>query len=151
MMGASGAVVGVLILFVFHFPKQTILFMFVLPMPAWLFGMLLVAGDLYGAINRPEGSNVAYTVHLTGAAFAFLYHRFGWRLSGLVGLRFSWPRLRRRPKLRLHDPQRREADLSAEVDRILEKVHRSGEASLTRKERRVLENASREYQRRRQG
>ena len=35
------------------------------------------------------------------------------------------------------------------VNRILEKIHREGEGSLTRKERRVLENASREYQRRR--
>ena len=155
LMGASGAVVGMLILFVFHFPRQTILFMFVLPMPAWLFGVLLVAGDLYGAIYRPEGSSIAYTVHLTGAAFAFLYHRFGWRLSGLVGPRLSWPRFRRRPKLRIHAPEQPEerpnADLTAEVDRILEKISRSGEASLTRKERRVLEEASREYQRRRQG
>ena len=155
LMGASGAVVGMLILFVFHFPRQTILFMFVLPMPAWLFGVLLVAGDLYGAVNRPQGSSVAYTVHLTGAAFAFLYHRFGWRLSGLVGPRFSWPRFRRRPKLQIHAPEhpedRPKADLSAEVDRILEKISRLGEASLTRKERRVLEDASREYQRRRQG
>jgi membrane associated rhomboid family serine protease len=153
LMGASGAVVGVLILFVFHFPRQTILFMFILPMPAWLFGVLLVAGDLYGAINRGEGDSVAYTVHLTGAAFAFLYHRFGWRLSGLVGFRSSWPKLKRRPKLRIHHPENPEntdLDLSAEVDRILEKIHRSGERSLTRKERRVLEEASREYQRRRQ-
>lgn len=151
LMGASGAVVGMLILFVFHFPRQTILFMFVLPMPAWLFGLLLVGGDLYGAITRPEGSSVAYTVHLTGAAFAFLYHRFGWRLGGLMGFQLPRPRLKRRPKLRIHDPTPPQTDLSAEVDRILEKIHSSGEESLTRKERRVLENASREYQRRRQG
>ncbi len=150
LLGASGAVVGMLILFVFHFPRQTILFMFVLPMPAWLFGVLLVAGDLYGAVTRPEGSSVAYTVHLTGAAFAFLYHRFGWRLGGLIGFQLPRPRLKRRPKLRIHDPTPPQTDLSAEVDRILEKIHHSGEESLTRKERRVLENASREYQRRRQ-
>jgi len=36
-----------------------------------------------------------------------------------------------------------------EVDRILDKIHREGESSLTRKERHVLESASREYQRRR--
>lgn len=149
LMGASGAVVGILILFVFHFPRQTILFMFVLPMPAWVFGVLLVAGDLFGAINRGEGDNVAYTVHLTGAAFAFLYHRFGWRLSGLIAFRIPWKKLRPRPRLRIHDPTGPNNDLSAEVDRILEKIHRSGEESLTGKERRVLENASREYQRRR--
>ncbi len=151
MLGASGAVVGILILFVFHFPRQTILFMFVLPMPAWLFGVLLLAGDLFGAVSRAEGDNVAYTVHLTGAAFAFLYHRFGWRLSGLLWFQIPWTKLKPRPKLRIHDPTQQAAELTAEVDRILAKIHHSGEESLTRKERRVLENASREYQRRRPG
>ena len=34
------------------------------------------------------------------------------------------------------------------MDRILEKIYREGEASLTAKERKTLETASREYQRR---
>ena len=38
-----------------------------------------------------------------------------------------------------------------EIDRILEKIHREGESSLTRKERRLLETASREYQKRLRG
>ena len=33
------------------------------------------------------------------------------------------------------------------MDRILEKIYREGEASLTAKERKTLETASREYQR----
>ena len=37
-----------------------------------------------------------------------------------------------------------------EVDRILAKIHSQGESSLTRKERRTLENASRQYQEKRQ-
>jgi hypothetical protein len=36
-----------------------------------------------------------------------------------------------------------------EVDRILSKIHSQGEASLTSKERRIMESASREYRRRR--
>jgi len=39
--------------------------------------------------------------------------------------------------------------LSEEVDRILEKIHQLGESSLTRRERRILEDASRQYQQRR--
>ena len=39
-----------------------------------------------------------------------------------------------------------ESDLSAEVDRILEKIYREGEAGLTAKERKILETASRKYQ-----
>jgi membrane associated rhomboid family serine protease len=154
--GASGAVVGTIVLFALNFPHRTILLFFVLPMPAWVLGILLVAGDLYGAFAQNMtrgGSNVAYSVHLAGAAFALLYFRFHWNLGRLVEGRFSLPRLAPRPKLRIHDPSDDEAtptDLSEEVDRILEKIHREGESSLTRGERRTLENASRQYQKKRQ-
>jgi ribosome maturation protein Sdo1 len=36
------------------------------------------------------------------------------------------------------------------VDRILAKISREGESSLTREERRTLQNASKQYQKRRQ-
>ena len=60
-----------------------------------------------------------------------------------------------RRRLRLHDPKPEESDFEAsqrreqELDRILEKIHSQGESSLTRAERRILETASREYQKRR--
>jgi hypothetical protein len=54
-----------------------------------------------------------------------------------------------RPKLRIHDPDKEAQDLGQQVDAILEKIHREGEASLTKKERKTLEEASRRYQRRR--
>jgi len=151
LFGASGAIAGVVVLFALNFPRRTILFMFVLPMPAWLLGVLLVVGDILGATGSAGPSNVAYVVHLAGAAFAFVYYHQGWNLGRVVEGRFSRLRLKPRPKLRIHDPQSDDDDLSEEVDRILEKIHRQGEASLTRKERRTLETASREYQKRRQG
>jgi hypothetical protein len=54
------------------------------------------------------------------------------------------------PKLRVHDPDEASRDLSDQVDAILAKISQQGEASLTRKERRTLEEASKRYQRRRQ-
>jgi hypothetical protein len=62
----------------------------------------------------------------------------------------GWPRLRRAAKLRLHDPEAEERQLARQVDAILEKISRDGESSLTKHERRTLEQASRRYQRRRQ-
>jgi len=63
----------------------------------------------------------------------------------------SWLKGRSRPTLKVFKPEKESDGLVAddEVDHILEKIHRNGENSLTRKERRILENASREYQRRR--
>lgn len=146
--GASGAIAGVVVLYALNFPNRTLLLFFFIPMPAWVLGVLFVAYDMYGASGGVAGSNVAYSMHLTGAAFAFVYYRRGWNLTRLTPYRIPWPSFRRKPKLRIHKP-REEAghDLSAEVDRILEKIYREGEASLTAKERKTLETASRKYQR----
>ncbi len=155
VVGASGAVTGIVILFVVSYPQARVLLFFVLPMPAWVLGVVLVAGDVLGAMDRAtageDSSKVAYTVHLSGAAFAFLYCRLRWNLGQLVPGRGSWRWLRRRPHLRLHKPEAPEEDekLGEEVDRILAKISLQGEASLTGKERRMLQNASRLYQRKR--
>ena len=134
-----------------HFPRRTILFLFIIPMPAWLFGILLVGWDMMGATHVAGASKVAYSMHLAGAAFAFVYYRRRWNLTGLSdGLfRFHWPSFPRRPRLHIHRPDEPPpSDLSAEVDRILEKIYREGETSLTAKERKTLEAASRQYQQR---
>jgi membrane associated rhomboid family serine protease len=152
--GASGAIAGIVVLYAMNFPRRTLLLFFVLPVPAWLCGVLLVLMDMFGATGwggRPTAGQpqVAYSIHLAGAAFAFLYYQQRWNLGRLVQGGRSWASFWRRPKLRVHDPERPDHDLSQEVDQILEKIHREGEGSLTRKERQVLENASREFQRRR--
>ena len=143
--GASGAIAGVVILFALRFPHTTILLFFVLPMPAWVLGVMVVVFDILGAMKRAGPDNVAYTMHLAGAAFAFVYYRRGWNLSSI-----SLKKLRPRPKLRVHDPETEDGELSEEVDRILEKIHSNGEDSLTSRERRTLETASRKYKQRRE-
>jgi len=166
LLGASGAVCGVVLLFVLNFPQRTlILFPIPIPVKAWVIGVLLVvynvfgqAGWMTGVSDKPDTvKHTAFLVHLAGLAFAFLYFHFGWNFGRLMPgrLRFDW--LKPRPSLRVHDPEQdrgslpdAEHDLGDEVDRILAKIHQQGEASLTRKERRILQNASRQYQKRRQ-
>src|SRR5262245_10945850 len=102
MLGASGGVTAVVILFAFNFPFRTVLFMFFLPMPMWVAAVIFVGIDVYGAVNRSGG--VAFTAHLGGALFAFLYYRWGGRLERLLPDGSAFARLRTRPKLRVHDP-----------------------------------------------
>lgn len=156
LIGASGAVAGIVVLYALHFPHRTLLLMFVLPVPAWLVGVLLVVSDALGALGYARtdpGLQIAYTVHLGGAAFGFLYHRFGWNLGRLAPPSFSLGWLKPRPRLRVHDPdlpqESDERSLNEEVDRILEKIHLHGADSLTRRERGILESASRQYQQKR--
>lgn len=147
VLGASGAVMAILALYVMHYPRRTILFMFFLPLPAWVVGLIYLAGEVLGFMNPND--NTAHVAHLAGAAFGILYFRHGWNLGRILP---STDRLRKllrpRPRLRVHDPELDERDLSRRVDEILAKISRSGEASLTRQERRTLEEASRRYQRR---
>jgi membrane associated rhomboid family serine protease len=146
--GASGAIAGVVILYALNFPRRTLLLFFVLPVPAWLCGVLVVVLDMLGALGQAGASNVAYSMHLTGAVFAFVYYRCGWNLTRLTEGHINWPTFRRRPRLRIHRADEQiESDLNAEVDRILEKIYREGEASLSATERKTLETASRQYQR----
>ena len=146
--GASGAIAGVVILYALNFPRRTLLLFFVIPMPAWLLGILIVILDMAGAFNVGGRENVAYSMHLAGAAFAVIYHQRRWNLTRLTEALFRWPTFRRKPHLRVHRPEDQPpSELSEDVDRILAKIYREGEASLTAKERKTLETASREYQR----
>ena len=147
LVGASGGIMCLMILFVLHFPRRLLYIWGVIPIPAWAIGTLYVVVDLFGM-----GSNdmVAHVAHLAGAAFGFLYYRAGWNLGRLVPRSLSVASLRiNKPRLRVHEPKDEERDLGRQVDQILEKISREGEASLTRQERRTLEKASRRYQRRR--
>ncbi|MEE3369499.1 MAG: rhomboid family intramembrane serine protease [Planctomycetota bacterium] len=139
--GASGAVTAVVMLFIFLYPKQTLLLMMVLPVPAWLVGVLLVVTNLFQVnLTGVSGANVAYDIHLVGVAFAAAYYKLGWNIGRW------WPRqlggsaklVRSRPKLKLHVPED-----DHEADRLLDKVHREGESSLTARERKILESYSR--------
>ncbi len=154
MYGASGAISGVVILFALNFPHRTLLLFFVIPVPAWVVGVMYVLLDMFGAFGVAADTNVAFSAHLAGAAFAFIYFQRQWSLTRLTEGRFRWLRspFRRKSRLKVHRPEEEaESDMTKEVDRLLEKISREGEASLTAKERRILETASREYQRRGKG
>ena len=152
LFGASGAIAGVLVLYALNFPKRVLLFMLVVPLPAWLVAVVAIGIDVWGAMGRPGvDPHVAYVAHLGGAAFALAYFNQRWNLGRFFESAGAWLKGRARPSLKVFKPDS-ESDAPVadeEVDRILAKIHREGENSLTRKERRVLENASREYQRRR--
>jgi membrane associated rhomboid family serine protease len=144
LIGASGGVAAIVILYVCHFPKRTLLVWGILPMPAWMLGVIFLLLDFLGTFRAD--SNVAHTAHLAGAAYGYLFYRSHWDLSRLFPGSGTWRRLRSRPRVRIHEPDNDEDSLTSEVDRILEKIGREGESSLTAAERKTLEQASRRYQ-----
>ena len=146
LIGASGGVAGVVALSIFHYPRRTILLWFIIPVPIWVLGVGYLAMDFIGTFDAT--SNVAHSAHLAGAACGWLYFKTQWDLGRLLPSAATWKRLKPRPNVRIHNPDAEDTDLSAEVDRLLEKISREGEDSLTRKERRTLERASLRYKQR---
>ena len=149
-IGASGAVTGILTLYILHFPRRTLLLYFVIPVPAWAVGIFIIGGDIIGEWQNNDG--IAHSAHLAGAAFALIYYKMGWNLGRLLPGRKSIPRVRqglklRGPKLRVHNPDERVSTLDDEADTILKKVHDQGSDSLSRRERRILEDYSRRMRR----
>jgi len=145
LYGASGGVSTVIALFVLLYPKRTVLFWGLFPMPIWVFGLIWLFGDIQGAVLRT--GNVAFTAHLAGAGYGLLFYYTSWTLGSLwpSGMNLTLKRMRG-PKLKVHDPEEAEESMAEQVDRILEKIQTHGQESLTAKEREILEQASRRYQ-----
>jgi len=158
VVGASGAVTCVWVLFALHYPKRTILLMGFIPVPMWLFGVFTLLDDVQAFVaalgGTPPSGTTAFEAHLGGAALAFAYFygnlNFGRLLPGGGG-KLSAPRFRVGPraKLKLHQPTTDEPDLEEELDRILAKITAAGTDSLTPEEQRILERASARLQKRR--
>lgn len=154
LVGASGAVTTIVILFALNYPRQTILFMMFIPMPAWVFGVLIVIMNLFGIEGGhpgESGTRIAFDVHLVGAAYGLLLFRTHWDLASLW--RGDWRgwlrRPAQRPRLKLHDPDETAGTLDEQADAVLAKLHAQGEASLTARERKILEEYSRRLQQKR--
>ena len=155
IIGASGATMGVFCLVALHYPRQKVLLMGIIPIEfRWLLAAF-VAIDTLPMINqvaaalqdRQTDSQVANSAHIGGLIFGFLYFRWNMRITrwwdqfaGRISTR------RRRGKLRVFtEAPEPESNLSSQVDDILEKISREGEASLTSRERNILAQASKQY------
>jgi len=154
LLGASGAIAAVIILFILNFPRRTLYIWGVVGIPAWALGVLIVVLNLLGSRMSsadPRGSDrIAFETHLAGMAFAAAYFYLRWNLARVLPGGGAWKAIKKKlgpkPKLQLHNPEEYYEKLDAEADRILAKMHREGEESLTDKERRTLADYSRRMQ-----
>lgn len=78
VVGASGAVFGLLLAFGVLFPNAVIYIYFLLPLKAKYFVIIYGAIELFSGIANSEMDNVAHFAHLGGMLFGFLLIRY-WR------------------------------------------------------------------------
>jgi len=141
LIGASAGVFGVLVGGAFLAPNVTVLLFFVLPMRlatvAWVLIVISVVSIFFGTANA--GGEAA---HLGGALAGFGFIRHPDRLHRF----FDW--LGRFDPTSRHfrsggGSQAARVPRHDETDRILAKISRDGLQSLSKRERRILQDASR--------
>lgn len=74
-LGASGAIEAIIFSFIIINPFQT-LYLFILPMPAWLLGILFLGVSYYLSKRKtgdPETDRVGHEAHFWGAIFGVVY------------------------------------------------------------------------------
>lgn len=77
MVGASGAIFGILMAFGMLFPNtELMLLFFPFPIKAKYFVLLYGGFEIYSGIQRTVGDNVAHFAHIGGMVFAFILIRF---------------------------------------------------------------------------
>jgi membrane associated rhomboid family serine protease len=150
VIGASAAVLGVMLAFAMNWPDMPIYIWGILPIKAkWLITFLAVMNLLAAVQGSADG--VAHFAHLGGLAAGFLYLKLDYRVTGRLQdirkavrkKRFSvTPGGAERPVRR---NRAEDEALLDEVDRVLDKISQSGLASLTEAERQVLDEVSKKY------
>ncbi len=139
IVGASGAIFGVLYVFAKMFPNRQIILFFLFPVPAsiavWIFGAI----SLFSALSS-SGSNIAHFTHLGGLFTAWVL----WRYKNIIEDYFLKRKYRIEEsarKVAIKKKINKENYYRSKVDPILKKVSEYGLHSLTNKEKKILSDA----------
>lgn len=152
LVGASGAVSGIIVAFAMIFPDRKIVFLLALVFPIVLPAKYFVLGlfiiEILSELGR-AGGNVAHITHLGGMVFAYLYMKFKYHYSLPFAFseRITWwfkrnvlwrKKLKNRNK---YEPPDSDSFISEEIDPILDKISKHGISNLTWREKRMLRKA----------
>jgi membrane associated rhomboid family serine protease len=146
IVGASGAVFGVLLGFARYYPRERIYIWGILPIEARALVIIMTVLSLWGGFAG-RGSGVAHFAHLGGFLGGFLYLKWRERRSPAALFKAKASPLANRKPPAPADVEKwrriRREDLHPvnrdELDRILDKISAAGIASLTPDERAFLE------------
>lgn len=84
MIGASGAVYGVMVAFAYLYPNESLVFLFIpYPIKAKYLVPIMVGLDVLLGLGSFSGDNVAHFAHIGGALTGFLLI-FAWRKMGKI-------------------------------------------------------------------
>lgn len=135
MVGASGAIYGLMAAMVIMYPRMKVLLWGIIPMTMYWLCILAVIVSL---VNIAAGNNSGgEAAHLAGLAMGFAYVLYKPKMTEfrMKRSRGNWEK-----------KMRTEKNFQQEVDRILDKVHHEGINSLSKAEKGILQEATRREQ-----
>lgn len=139
VIGASGAVLGVMTMYAYYFPQRQVLLFFILPINIRVVVLGAALVSLFGSI-APHGI-ISHLTHLGGILVAICYIK----LYPLI-LRISESTSSVRSKKVIQKQKTKSVDddkfFEEQIDPILAKISREGMDSLTKEERNLLKQAS---------
>jgi membrane associated rhomboid family serine protease len=144
IIGASGAIFGVMLGYAYYWPRDRIYIYGILPVQARIFVLVMTALSLYGGFGQ-SSDNVAHFAHLGGFLGGYLFLRLSdrRRRDRQAAVEQAAPvreedlaRWKNIPRDKLHQVNREE------LDRIMAKLHAGGVNSLTLTERSFLDRFS---------
>jgi membrane associated rhomboid family serine protease len=137
VIGASGAIFGLMVAFAKFFPTQQFLIFFLFPVQARYAVLIFGAVEL---ISITSNDRIAHMAHLGGALYAWLYFTFENR--GAMALTRWKNRKAERAQQAVRQSEEEVGQLMVDIDPILKKISRTGMGSLSKEEKDLLEKAS---------
>lgn len=142
IVGASGAIYGILVAYWLMFPERLLYLYLLFPVPVkYAIPLLMLLGFFAGG---GAGTQTAHMAHLGGALYGLAYLKLDWRWNWL-GRRFKSLRFRRQ-EAKLNKRRQEAEDIMKRVDAVLDKINEVGIENLTKAERKFLEEASSQLQ-----
>lgn len=139
LIGASGAIYGILLAYGLMFPNREILLYFLFPIKVKYF-VILLGGIAFFSSMGAQTSNISHLTHLSGMAIGYIYLKSPFKWKSLE----IWVR-NKMINLQIQKKEKEaglKIDLQKRVDRLLDKINKGGYDNLSEKEKEDLYQAS---------
>lgn len=140
LIGASGAIYGVLLAYGLMFPNRKVLIYFLFPVKVKYFVIFLGLMAFLSSLGS-SGTNVSHLTHLSGMIIGFVYLKYSWGLQQLI-LLFNNQRVNIKYKNSIKREKKR-LNIQTNVDQLLDKIREVGYEGLSDDEKDQLLTYSR--------
>ena len=138
VVGASGAVYGILLAYGLSFPNRTVYLYGLIPIKSIWF--VIAIGILAFFSSFQQMTQISHLTHISGMAIGYIFLKRRWRLKDI------WFKIRKKTleyRIQIEDvKQSKEKALEKDIDNILDKIQKVGFKGLSDQEQNNLSSAS---------